>query len=82
MLAAYADLKKEFVSVHREAMWDPIYLCGIFARIIGLLTGLYCGTVSDENCGGFVYTFFPVNKGVRQGYVLGTCHRALHLFNI
>ena len=52
MLAAYVDLKKAFDSVHRETLWDLLRLPGIPARIIGLLTGLYSGTVSAENCGG------------------------------
>ena len=46
MLAAYVDLKKAFDSVHRETLWDLPHPCGIPARIIGLSTGLYSGTVS------------------------------------
>ena len=70
MLAAYVDLKKAFDSVHRETLWDLLRLRGIPARIIGLLTGLYSGTVSAVKCGGGVSSFFPVNTGVRQGCVL------------
>ena len=70
MLAAYVDLKKAFDSVHRETLWDLLRLRGISARIIDLLTGLYSGTVSAVKCGGSVSSFFPVNTGVRQGYVL------------
>ena len=43
---------------------------------MGLLTGLYSGTVSAVKCGGGVSSFFPVNTGVRQGCVL-----AQSLFN-
>ena len=60
MLAAYVDLKKAFHSVHRETFWDLRHR-GIPARIIGLLTGLYSGTVSAVKCGGGVSSFFPVN---------------------
>ena len=56
-----------FDSVHRETLWDLLRLRGIPARIIGLLTGLYSGTVSAVKCGGGVASFFPVNTGVRQG---------------
>ena len=49
MLAAYVDLKKVFDSVHQETLWD-LYLHVIPARIIGLLTGLYSGTVSAVKC--------------------------------
>ena len=70
MLAAYVDLKKAFDSVHRETLWDLLRLRGIPARIIGLLTGLYSGTVSAVKCGGGESSFFPVNTGVRQGCVL------------
>ena len=45
---------------------------GFLQRIIGLLTGLYSETVSDVKCGGGVSSFFPVNTGVRQGYVLAS----------
>ena len=70
MLEAYVDLKKAFASVHRETLWDLLHLRGIPARIIGLLTGLYSGTVSAVKCGGGVSSFFPVNTGVREGCVL------------
>ena len=70
MLAAYVDLKKAFDSVHRETLWDLLHLHGIPARITGLLTGLYSGTVSAVKCGGGVSSIFPVNTGVRQGCVL------------
>ena len=63
-------LKKAFDSVHRETLWDLLHLRVIPARIIGLLTGLYSGTVSAVKCGGCVSRFFPVNTGVRQGCVL------------
>ena len=65
MLAAYVDLKKAFDSVHRETLWSLLLLRGIPARIIGLLTGLYSETVSAVKCGGGVFSFFPVNTGVR-----------------
>ena len=68
MLAAYVDLKKAFDSVNRKTLWDLLRFRRILARIIGLLTGLYSGTVSA--CGGGVSRFFPVNIGVRQGCVL------------
>ena len=64
MLAAYVNLKG-FDSVHRETLWDLLHLRGIPARIIGLLTGLFSGTVSAVKCGGGVSSFFPVNTGVR-----------------
>ena len=54
MLAAYVDLKKTFDSMHREPLWDLMRLRGITARIIGLLTGLYSGTVGAVKCGGSV----------------------------
>ena len=68
--AAYVDLEKAFDSVHRETLWDLLCLRGIPARIIGLLTGLYSGTVSAVKCGGGVSRFFPVNTSVRQVWVL------------
>ena len=70
MLAAYGNLKKVFDSAHRETLWDLLRPCGIPARIIGILSGLYSGTVSAEKCGGGVSSFLPVNAGVRQGCVL------------
>ena len=70
MLAAYVDVKKTFDLVHRETLWNLLRLRGIPARIIGLLTGLYSGTVSAVKCGGGVSSFFPVNTGVRQGVCL------------
>ena len=54
MLAAYVYLKKAFDSVHRKTLWDLLHLRGIPARIIGLLTGLYSGTVSAVKCRGGV----------------------------
>ena len=63
------DLKKAFDSVYRVRLWDLLCLRGIPARIIGLLTGLYSGTVSDVKCRGGVSSF-PVNTGVGQGCVL------------
>ena len=70
MHAAYVDLKMAFDSVHRETIWDLLRLHGILARIIGLLTSLNSETVSAVKCGGGVFSFFPVNTGVRQGCVL------------
>ena len=70
MFAAYVDLKKTFVSVHREALWDLLRFRGIPAGIIGLLSGLYSGTESAIKCDGGVSSFFPVHTGVRQGCVL------------
>ena len=55
---------------------DLLRLRGIPARIIGLLTGLYTGTVNAVKCGGVVSSIFPVNTGVRQG-----CVFAPSLFN-
>ena len=51
MLAVYVDLKNAFDSVHRETLWDLLRLRRTAARIIGLLTGLYSGTVSAVKCG-------------------------------
>ena len=73
MLAAYVDLKKVFDSVHRERLWDLLRLRGIPAKIIGLLTGLYCGTVSTAKCGGGMSSFFPVNTGVLARSLFNTC---------
>ena len=70
MLAAYVNLKKAFDSVHRETLWVLLRLRVIPARIIGLLTGLYSGTVSAVKCRGGVSSFFTENTGVRQGHVL------------
>ena len=70
MISAYVDLKKAYDAVHRETLWDLLRLLGIPARIIGLLTSLYSGTVGAVKCGGGVSSFFPVNTGVRQGCVL------------
>ena len=68
MLAAYVDLKKAFDSVHQETLWDLLRLRGIPARIIiGLLTGLYSGTVSAVKYGGYMSSFMLMNMGVRQG---------------
>ena len=50
MLAACVDLKKEFDSVHREALWDLLRLREIPAGIIGLLSGLYSGTENAVKC--------------------------------
>ena len=60
ILAAYVDLNKAFDSVHRKTLWDLLRLRGIPARIIGLSTGLYSGSVSS---------FFIVNTDVEQGCV-------------
>ena len=70
MLAVYVDLKQAFDSLHRETLWNLLRLRRTPARIIGLLTGLFSGTVSGVKCGGGVSSFFPVNKGVRQSCVL------------
>ena len=69
-LAAYIDLKKVFDSVHREALWDLLRHRGSPARIIGLLTGLYSGTLRTVKCGRSMSSFFPVNTEVRQRCVL------------
>ena len=42
------------ISRRRLTLWDLLRLRGIPARIIGLLTGLYSGTVSAVKCGGGV----------------------------
>ena len=52
-----------------ERHLDLLHLHRIPARIIGLITGLYSGTVNGVKCGGGVSSF-PVNTGVRQGCVL------------
>ena len=66
----YVDLKKAFDSVHRETLWDLLRLRGISAGIIGLLSGLYCGTESAVKCCGGVSSFFSVHTGVKQVCVL------------
>ena len=71
MFAAYVDLKKAFDSVHRETLMHLLRLRGISARIIGLLTGLYFGTVCAVKCEGGIFNFLIMNRVVRQGYVLG-----------
>ena len=53
-----------------ETLQDLLHLCGIPARIIGLLTALYLGTVNAVKCGGGMSSFFPVNTGVRLGCML------------
>ena len=41
MLAAYVELRRAFILVHREALWELLRLRGIPAGIISLLSGLY-----------------------------------------
>ena len=62
--------------MHRETLWDLLRFRKISARIIGLLIGLYSGTVSAVKCGGGVSSLRNVNTGVRQG-----CVPAPSLFN-
>ena len=81
MLAAYVDLKKAFDSVHRETLCDLLRLRGIPARIIGLLTGLYSGTVRAVKCGGGVSSFFPVNTGVRVCRIRKSLNQHVQLKN-
>ena len=71
MLVAYADLKKAFNSVNREAFWNFLCARKIPTGIIGLLSGLYFGTESVVKFGVSVSYFFPVYTGVRQGCILG-----------
>ena len=56
--------------MHRETLWELQRFCGLPARVIGLLTGLYFGTVSAVKCGGGASSFLLVNSNVRQGCVL------------
>ena len=58
MLAAYVDLKKAFDSVPRETLWGLLRLRKIPARVIGLLTGLYSGTVGLVKYREGVSSFF------------------------
>ena len=61
--------------MHRETLWDLLRLRGIPARIIGLLTGLYSGTVSAVKCGGGVSRRGSGNGSrgtARGGEALGT----------
>lgn len=50
MLAAYFGLKKAFDLVLREVLWDLQHFQGTPARIICLLTHLYCGNVGAAKC--------------------------------
>lgn len=67
MLASHIDLKKALDSVDFEALWDLLRLLGIFAKVIGLLTGLYSGTKMAVKCVWLgMSRFFPVNPEVRR----------------
>ena len=70
LLAAYVDLRKAFDSVNRDALWGILGLRRIPAKLVQLISALYCGTESAVRCGGSISDYFPVNTGVRQGCVL------------
>ena len=59
MLAAYVDIKTLFDSVYRKTLWDLLRLRGIPRMIIGLLHGLYSGTMSYVKYAGCVSRLFP-----------------------
>ena len=63
MFPMHVDLKM-FYSVHQETLQDILSLRGIPASIIGLLTGLYSGTMSAVKYRA-VSSFFLVNAGGR-----------------
>lgn len=57
-------------AVHHEVLWEFLQLHGIHARIISLMTGLYCESESVVKCEGSISSFFPMNMGVRKGCIL------------
>lgn len=57
MIAACVNLKKQVGLMHHGAFWNLMWLSGIPARIIGLLSGHYSGTESDVNYGKGVSSF-------------------------
>ncbi|XP_076047920.1 uncharacterized protein LOC143029218 [Oratosquilla oratoria] len=69
-LAAYFDLKKSFDLEHYGVLWDLLRIRRIPARIIDLISGLYCGKESAARYREGVSSFFPVNLGVIQGCFL------------
>lgn len=70
LLAIYIDLKKGFDSVHRKLPWAILRLMGIPTWFICLVTSLYTGDETTKKSGGGLSSFFRVNSGVSQGYVL------------
>ena len=60
MFADYFDFKNAFDSLYQETPWAFLHLCGIPARIIGLLIGHYSMTKRAVKYGVGVPSFFPV----------------------
>lgn len=52
MFSEYADLKKAYVSVHRNSLWDTLRTNRIPAKVMDLMTGLCSRTTNNVYCGG------------------------------
>ncbi len=67
-------VSRKRLTVHRETLLDLLPVLGVPARIIDLMTGLYSGAESAVKCGADISSSFPVNSGVRQGFLLASSH--------
>jgi len=70
MWVAHVDLKADFNSVDRTALWQLLLSVGLPHQIVDLFKALYTDSVSCVRADGCESEWFPVNSGVPQGCVV------------
>ena len=77
MYFCFIDYAKSFDCVDHNKLWKILKELGIRDHLTCLLRNLYAGQEATVRTGHGTTDWFPIEKGVRQGYVLLLC-----LFNL
>ena len=73
----FVDLKKEYDSVPRQALWKVLETCGVPPRMLSIVRSFHEGMHAEVKVGSTITESFEVRNGLRQG-----CTLAPTLFNI
>ena len=69
----FIDYAKAFDCVDHNKLWNVLKEMGIPDHLTCLLRNLYAGQEAAVRTGRGTTDWFPIGKGVRQGYILSPC---------
>ena len=64
------DLEKAYDTIDRHGMWQMLRVYGVGGKLLKAVQSFYIDTRSCVRVGNDVREWFPVNVGLRQGYVM------------
>ena len=67
---AFTDLEKAYDTIDRHDMWHMLRVYGVGGKLLKAVQSFYVDSRACVRVGNGVSEWFPVNVGLRQGYVI------------